>query len=207
MERRELTQTVRIESRYLQKSVHASILAQLRGEYEGKCSSEGFIQRRSILILDHSMGRTSLIRGGLEYQVRFQAEVCLPHPGQILTAKVTNISKIGVHAESLPLMVLLPRDIHIGNKSYEDIAEDQTIEFEVVGTKFQQGDESILVLGKFMAPVAGTPAADTEDAKPAEETQEEGIRSTGLMRVVVPETTTVGVRRKVLAKKSVQVQG
>jgi hypothetical protein len=47
-----------------------------------------------------------------------------------------------------PIKALLPRDIHIGNEDFDQIKEKEEIEFEVVGARFQQGDDSIVVLGK-----------------------------------------------------------
>ena len=105
------------------------------------------------------MGRTNLIKGGLDYTVNFQADICRPHTGQVFRAPVVLKSKIGIHAEITPIKVLLPRDIHIGNAEFDEIAEKQEIEFEVVGSRFQQGDESIVVLGKLRETVK--PAVET----------------------------------------------
>ncbi len=93
-ERRELTRNVHLESRNLKKNVHSSLLAQLRHKYEGICASEGYMQPRSITIVDYSLGRANLIKGGLDYVVKFQADVCLPHPGQLIRAPVSLKSKI-----------------------------------------------------------------------------------------------------------------
>jgi DNA-directed RNA polymerase subunit E'/Rpb7 len=147
-ERRELTRNVHLESRNLKKNVHSSLLAQLRHKYEGVCASEGYMQPRSITILDYSLGRANLIKGGLDYVVKFQADVCLPHPGQIIRAPISLKSKIGLHAELPPLKILIPRDLHIGNGDFDTAEESQEIELEIVGARFQQGDESIVVLGK-----------------------------------------------------------
>jgi DNA-directed RNA polymerase subunit E'/Rpb7 len=147
-ERRALVRNIHIDSRFLQRNIQASLMAQLRMKYEGVCVAEGYIQRRSITIMEHSLGRTNLIKGGLDYTVKFQADVCMPHPGQIFRAPVTLKSKIGVHAEMTPMKALLPRDIHIGSVDFEQIKEKEEIEFEVVGARFQQGDDSIVVLGK-----------------------------------------------------------
>lgn len=147
-ERRTLTRSVHIDAKFLQRNIQASLLAQLRLKYEGVCVAEGYIQRRSIAIVDHSLGRTNLIKGGLEYAVQFQADVCMPHPGQVFRLPVTLKSKIGIHAESTPIKALLPRDLHIGNVDFDTVSDKEEIEFEVVGARFQQGDESIVVLGK-----------------------------------------------------------
>ena len=147
-ERRALVRNVHIDAKFLQRNIQASILAQLRAKYEGICVAEGYIQRRSITIVEHSLGRTNLIKGGLDYTVKFQADVCMPHPGQVFRMPVSLKSKIGVHAEMTPIKALLPRDLHIGVTDFENVGEKEEIEFEVVGSRFQQGDESIVVLGK-----------------------------------------------------------
>lgn len=147
-ERRELTRNVHIEARHLQRNIQASVLAQLRMKYEGVCLSEGYVQPRSITIVEHSLGRVSLVRGGLDYSVRFQAEICMPHAGQVFRGPVSLKSKIGLHSELPPLKVLLPRDLHIGNQDFEGVEEGQDVEFEVVGSRFQQGDDAIVVLAK-----------------------------------------------------------
>ena len=147
-ERRELVRNVHIESKFLQRNIQASLLAQLRMKYEGICVTEGYIQRRSITVVDHSLGRINYIKGGLDYTVKFQADICMPHPGQVFRMPVVLKSKLGLHAEATPIKALLPRDLHIGMTDFEDVAEKEEIEYEVVGARFQQGDESIVVLGK-----------------------------------------------------------
>ncbi len=169
-ERRELTRNVHIDAKFLQRNIHASILAFLRMKYEGVCVAEGYINPRSITVVEHSLGRANLIKGGIDYVVRFQADVCMPHPGQVFRAPVALKSKIGLHAELPPIKALLPRDLHIGNGEFEDADEKQEIEFEVVGSRFQQGDESIIVLAKLRnvvrpqadEPVVGSNAAARE---------------------------------------------
>ena len=163
-ERRELNRSVHIDARFLQRNIHASLVAQLRLKYEGICLPEGYVQPRSITITEHSFGRTNILRGGLDYSVRFQADLCLPHAGQKFRAPVTLKSKVGLHAETDPIKVLLPRDLHIGNPDFDEVDVGQTIEFEVVGSRFQQGDETIVVLGKLLEVIR--PAVQTEEAEP-----------------------------------------
>jgi len=168
-ERRELVRNIHLESRFLQRNVDASLLAQLRLKFEGVCVAEGYIQRGSITIVEYSLGRANFIKGGLDYTIRFQADVCMPHPGQVFRMPVALKSKIGVHAEVTPLKVLLPRDLHIGNGDFETIEEGQEVEIEVIGARFQQGDESIVVLGKLRQIVQpAPPEAVTAPAETAE---------------------------------------
>jgi DNA-directed RNA polymerase subunit E'/Rpb7 len=160
-ERRELVRNVHIDSKFLQRNIQASLLAQLRMKYEGVCVAEGYIQRRSITVVDHSLGRINYIKGGLDYTVKFQADICMPHPGQVFRMPVTLKSKLGLHAEVTPVKALLPRDLHIGITDFEDVGEKEEIEFEVVGARFQQGDDSIVVLGKLRKVIQ--PAAPGEE--------------------------------------------
>lgn len=148
-ERRILTRNLHLDAKFLQRNIDVSLAGQLRMKYEGRCAAEGYLRIPSISpIVEHSLGRTNLIKGGVDYTVRFQADVCMPHPGQVFRAPVVLKSKIGVHAEVTPIKVLLPRDLHIGDESFENVNERQEVEFEVIGSRFQQGDDSIVVLGK-----------------------------------------------------------
>lgn len=147
-ERRTLIRNVHLHAKDLKRNIESSLLAQLRHQFEGRCVPEGYLMRRSLTVVEHSLGRLNLIRGGLDYVVKFQADVCLPHPGQVFRAPVGLKSKIGLHAELPPLKILLPRDLHIGNGEFDEAAEGQEIEVEVIGSRFQQGDETIVVLGK-----------------------------------------------------------
>lgn len=149
-ERRELSKKVHIHSKFLQRNMEASILAQLKMSYEGMCSAEGYIERNSITLLDYSLGRTNYIRGGVDYDVRFQADVCLPHPGQRFKAVVKVRSKVGIHAETPPIKVLIPRDLHMGNEDFNKAELESEIEFEVVGSQFKQKDVEIIIVGKLL---------------------------------------------------------
>jgi DNA-directed RNA polymerase subunit E'/Rpb7 len=131
-ERRTLAKKVHIQSKFLQKNMQASLLAQLKLNVEGKCSPEGYIQKNSITIVNYSLGRTNYIKGGVDYDVQFQADVCMPHPGQVFKAPVTVRSKVGIHAETPPIKILIPRDLHIGNADFEEVQLGDEIEFEVV---------------------------------------------------------------------------
>jgi DNA-directed RNA polymerase subunit E'/Rpb7 len=131
--------------------MQASILAQLKMNFEGKCSAEGFIQQNSITIVNYSLGRTNYIKGGVDYDVQFQADVCMPHSGQRFKAPVVVRSKVGIHAETPPIKVLIPRDLHIGNSDFEDVKIGEEIEFEVVGSRFKQQDKDIIIVAKLLS--------------------------------------------------------
>jgi len=162
-ERRQLTKKVHIHSKFLQKNMNAVILAQLKMNAEGKCSSEGFIQRNSITILEHSLGRTNYIKGGVDYDITFQADICFPHRGQKLKAPMTLKSKVGIHAELPPLKILIPRDLHLGNTEFDEVKEGEDLEFEVVGSTFKQRDTEIVVVGKLLSRPDDAPVVKEEE--------------------------------------------
>ena len=149
-ERRELTKKVNIHARFLQRNIQESLLSQLKVKFQGRCLAEGYLQRDSITITKYSLGRLNYLRGGADYDVTFQADICMPHVGQVFKAPVSLRSKIGIHAELEPMRVLIPRDLHIGNDLFEKVAIGDQVEFEVVGTQFKQGDEDIIVVGKLL---------------------------------------------------------
>lgn len=164
-ERRELTRVLPVHSKHLQRNIQSSLLGQIKAQVEGRCGVEGYVQPRSSVILEYSLGRMSILKSGVNYRVKFQADICLPHKGQqIAGAPVMFRSKIGVHAEVSPLKILLPRDLHIGNEEFESIVENDTIDIEVLGAEFKQNDESIFVLAKLLK---RTPAAAPVESAPA----------------------------------------
>ena len=149
-ERRVLTKKVNIHAKFIQKNIQASLLSQLKVKFQGRCLAEGYLQRDSITIIAYSLGRLNYLRGGADYDVTFQADICMPHVGQVFKAPVSLRSKIGIHAELEPLRILIPRDLHIGNELFEKVEVNDEVEFEVVGTQFKQGDEDVIVVGKLL---------------------------------------------------------
>lgn len=134
---------------------------------------EGYIAKNSVTILSHSLGRMDMLDERVKYRVKFQADVCMPHPGQVYTVPVEFKSKIGIHAIYPPMKILLPRDLHLGNAEFDSIEEKDEVEIEVIGSQFQQDDTHIYVLGKLRRRKVPTPVvqeqppAAVEDEMPA----------------------------------------
>ena len=195
-ERRELAKKVHIHSKFLQRNMEASILAQLKMSYEGHCSAEGYIERNSITLLDYSLGRTNYIKGGVDYDVRFQADVCLPHPGQRFKAVVKVRSKVGIHAETPPIKVLIPRDLHMGNDDFDKAEIESEIEFEVIGSQFKQKDTEIIIVGKLLSlkePEVVAPVQ--EELAPVVSTVQDGEK-----QIVVTSTSEPEKKKRKLKK-------
>jgi len=191
-ERRQLMKKVHIHSKFLQKNIQASILAQLRMHYEGKCLAEGFIHRGSINIMNYSLGRTNYIKGGIDYDVIFQADICLPHPGQHFKAEVTVRSQIGIHAQLDPIKILIPRDINIGNPIFENVKVGDFIEFEVIGCQFKQQDSNIIVIGR----LSGIPKEEKVEVQAAVPVLAPTTSESEKSVTITPTTTTDAPKRK-----------
>lgn len=162
-ERRELERVLTVHSKHLQRNIQSSLLSQLKNQIEGRCGTEGYVQPKTSVILDYSLGRLSILKPGATYRVKFQADICYPRKGQILRVPVVFRSKIGIHGEQVPLRVLLPRDLHIGNAEFESIEEKDQVEFEVLGAEFKQNDEQIFVLGKLIKRIPAAVESAKED--------------------------------------------
>ena len=198
-ERRELTRTLNIPSKHLQRNIQSSLLSQLKGQIEGRCGIEGYVQPKTSVIVDYSLGMMNILRSGATYEVRFQADICYPRKGQLLRVPVVFRSKIGVHAEQSPLRVLLPRDLHIGNPEFEAIQENDEIEFEVLGAEFKQNDEQMFVLGKLIKRIPAAAGEKVEAVVPVmEEVVSTAPSAEGTKTVTVQEPTAAKepVRRK-----------
>ena len=156
-ERRELVRKVHIHSKFIQRNMQNALLAQLKTKYEGRCSSEGYIQPDSITVLHYSLGRSNYVKGGVDYEVTFQGDVCFPHQGQVFKANATLRSKIGIHAELAPLRILIPRDLHIGNAEFDSVELEQDIEFEVASATFKQQDRDIIIVGRLRTALKAAP--------------------------------------------------
>jgi len=199
-ERRELSKKVHIHSKFLQRNMQSSILSQLKALFEGKCSSEGFIHRNSITIVSYSLGRTNYIKGGVDYDVIFQADVCFPHPGQRFKAPIKLRSKVGIHADLEPTKILIPRDLHLGNTDFEEAKVGEDIEFEVIGAQFKQQDTDIIIVGKLISKIQEEVAlpllTEEETEKPVENTVPKSEEGEEKQVVITAPVETAKPKRK-----------
>jgi DNA-directed RNA polymerase subunit E'/Rpb7 len=203
-ERRELTRNVHIQSKFQQKNMLQPILTQLRMNLEGHCSSEGFIQSQSITILKYSIGRSNYTKGGIDYEVQFQADICFPHQGQVFKATTDIRSKIGIHALLPPLKVLIPRDLHIGSKDFETLELGKEIEFEVVNAVFKQMDKDIIIIGRLRSALAPAPLMPLLHAEDEVRFNQQPASAESEEKVVVISEVPQEPKKKRLKRKAVE---
>jgi DNA-directed RNA polymerase subunit E'/Rpb7 len=193
-ERRELTRVLTVHSKHLQRNIQSSLLGQIKASVEGRCGTEGFVQPKSSVILEYSLGRMNILKSGVSYRVKFQADICLPHRGQRLEVPASFRSKIGLHAQISPLKILLPRDLHIGNAEFEAVSDGDMIEVEVMGAEFKQNDEDMFVLGKLVrriaAPAPEAAAAAAAEAAASVEVPMLGSSEVKMVSIVEPSSSS-----------------
>jgi hypothetical protein len=206
-ERRQLVKKVHIKSKYLQKNIESSILYELKFNYEGKCLQEGYIAKKSITIVNYSLGRINYIHGGIVYDVTFQADICMPHSGQRFKAPVKLRSKIGLHAELPPVKVLIPRDLNIGSEEFEGVKLNDEVEFEVIGApQFKQEDDTIIIVGKLVNKIVAEPEKPllSVEESPSTEANSESVpksESGEEMRVVITAPNAEAPKKRRLKRK------
>jgi DNA-directed RNA polymerase subunit E'/Rpb7 len=203
-ERREMVRNVHILSKFLQKNMLQPLVAQLRMNLEGHCSSEGFILPQSITILEYSIGRTNYVKGGIDYQVKFQADVCFPHRGQIFHGTTEVRSKIGIHAVLPPLKILIPRDLHIGNQEFDSIELGKEIEFEVITSNFKQMDKDIIIIGKLRSELKAAPLMPLLNAEQDIKIQETSAPSGSELKVITINEQPVEPKKRKLKRKTLE---
>ena len=122
---------------------------------EGKCISEGYVQPKSVSIVNYSSG---MVKGDkIEFCVVFQCKTCLPVEGMwIYQCKVKSVTKAGIHANvfdeqnNIPATVFVVRDHFMELPYFNTIKENDTIDIRVIGTRFELNDSCIEVLGNLI---------------------------------------------------------
>ena len=127
-----LTRKVPIDFGYVGKDTKANLEQILKQDLEGKCSVEGFIRPNSTNILTYSSGRVN--GNQVLFEVGFECQVCSPVEGQMMTCKVTNVSKAGIRAITTlspnPVDVFCARDHHMYNNHFLSLKEGDTISWK-----------------------------------------------------------------------------
>lgn len=138
----------------LHKGVNKIIKRQLKAEYEGKCSYHGYIKIGSINILQKSPGLINdcSLNGNVIYHVQYNASICNPAIGSIISVKVVNSNMFGILAEivdskkNVIIEAIVAKDPTNAVK-LEKINLGDVVDIEIKGKKFELGDKKVTVLG------------------------------------------------------------
>jgi DNA-directed RNA polymerase subunit E'/Rpb7 len=160
-------------------SIDQILLDVLSGSLDGKCSRHGFVLPGTLKIMSRSMGALDKGRftGNILFLVKAEAEVLNPPDGTIIEGEVIRKNKMGIYVSYQDaIRIILPRDLYIGDASYDAVQIGETIKVEVKKSRFQVNDPYILSVGYFRGRLEGAkavvPIADAEPEAEAEETEE-----------------------------------
>jgi DNA-directed RNA polymerase subunit E'/Rpb7 len=144
---------VRIEPKDINNKIDDTILKRIKNDLEGKCIKEGFVKEKSIKVLKRSMGQgqTSAFNGAILFNIQYSMDICRPLQGALIEVQAININKMGVLAgvpyeQPSPLNVLLAKQHHIDNETFESIKPDDIFKVKVVGSRYEYGDTQITII-------------------------------------------------------------
>jgi DNA-directed RNA polymerase subunit E'/Rpb7 len=180
-----LNDRIKVAPKYLSKEFRSHIVKKLKEGVEGVCSKHGYVKTDSIELYKVTPGNIELIslNGNIVFDVYYYADVCNPLIGNTLKAKVTNVNKFGILAESSNILeiIIAKNSVNIVHDTQIDLEQIQigdTIMVEVLGKKFELNDKKISIVGKV---VSGTTSTGTKlyKKKEKEEEEEEDVVDTG----------------------------
>jgi DNA-directed RNA polymerase subunit E'/Rpb7 len=94
--------------------------------------------------------------GNWIYYVKTQCKVFHPETNSPVTCKVIKVNKMGAYVVFDEAMrVLLPRDIHTGNETFDALEPDDTVVVNILRSRFQTNDPFISAVGLFISRVTG----------------------------------------------------
>lgn len=147
------------------ESVKEILTTKLKEKYERKCTANGYVRPDSIEILARSMGvaENGRFTGNLLYDCKIKCDVLYPTANSSIPAMVIKVNKMGAYAHfDDAIRVLLPRDMHVGNREFDEIREGDTIQVRIERSRFQANDPFISAVGTLELPTV-----EEEDAAAA----------------------------------------
>jgi hypothetical protein len=150
-----------------QASMKTILETKLRETHEGKCNANGFVQPGSLKLLGRSMGAAENGRftGNLIFDCKLSCSVLYPTAGTEVKAKIIKVNRMGAYAVfEDAIRILLPRDLHIGNDSFDKIQEGDTVHVVVDRSRFQTNDAFIMAVGHLV----GTEVHEVQEAEEEE---------------------------------------
>ena len=178
------------------ESIEDLVLQKLQARLEGRCSKHGYVVPGTLKILSRSMGSLEKGRftGSFIFHIQAEGNVLNPPDGLIIEGEVIRKNKMGIYVSYLDaIRVIIPRDLHIGDDSFESVEIGEVVKVEIKKSRFQVNDPYILSVGVFrssagkkaVVPTASAAKApnnfgkqlDLEDVKEEEEEEEEDASS------------------------------
>ena len=151
-------------------SFDSILLEKLKKQLEGKCSRHGYVIPGSLKLLSRSLGiiEKGHFTADILYYLKVEGKVYNPPEGTQLEGEVVRKNKMGLYVIlNDAIRIMIPRDLHIGNESFDKIEIGDRIRIEIKKSRFQVNDTHILSIGQYLGRVG-------EEKLPASEESAEG---------------------------------
>ena len=141
------------------KNIDTILEGKIRARLEGKCSRHGYVLNDSTKILSRSMGSLERGRftGHLIFHVQVEGKVLNPPDKTILDGEVIRKNKMGLYVIlNDAIRIMIPRDLHIGNESFDKVEIGDRIRIEIKKSRYQMNDTHILSIGQYLGKIGQT---------------------------------------------------
>lgn len=162
------------EFREAAADIDAHLVKKMRKGLEGVCCTHGYVRPGSTQILARSMGQAEHCRftGDFLFQCKVKVMCLLPEAGQIVDAQVLKVNKLGAYALVVDdgrlqeaMRILVPRDLHVGNKEFDALAPEQIVRIKLLRSRFQANDAFIQAVGLYEGASSAVLKAPTDKKK------------------------------------------
>ena len=168
-----ITRSIQISIIHIGKNLYNVIEENIKANYEGKCSVEGFIKQDSCKLITYSSG---LIHAtNVKFEVVFECMIACPVEGMRIHCIAKNITKAGIRAESSdespsPVVIFITRDHQYSSEYFSTIKEKDPIEIRVIGQRFELNDKYISIIASLIEPRGATATTTVKPRLVLEET-------------------------------------
>jgi hypothetical protein len=123
--------------------------------------------------------------GDAIYYVKLEGKVIYPIDGKRIVGEVIRKNKMGLYVDYRnAIRIQVPRDLHLGNMEYDQVALGDKVEVELKRSKFAIYDAYILASGVFHSRVSSNVQAPFEDESVGVELSEEEAVTQGRNRLI-----------------------
>jgi len=146
----QINRRVSLNPRFLDENFAKFIEKIVKNNVEGKCVKEGYVVPGTTIILERSMGNlnNNQFNGNLLFDVKIGVKICNIPLNSVVKAPIIKINKLGLLAELGPLMIIVPKEIHISKDAFKDIKIGDEIELLIIGKTFELNSKKISVYAK-----------------------------------------------------------
>lgn len=151
--------------------IEGFLLNKLASRIENKCTRHGFLLPGTLKVLSCSKGYVEKGRftGDIVFHMQAEGKVLNPPAGVMIEGDVIRKNKMGMYISYKDaIRIILPRDLHIGDDTFESVQVGQKVRAEIQKSRFQVNDPYILSVGIFRGVLGEGVVVEEEEEKPVE---------------------------------------